>query len=308
MKRKLIEQGKITLMISLPIDWVRRLELKKGDELEVEEQGSALVIKLAKKEVEVQKVEIDTTNIGRITIPEITALLDNLLSRYYKSGIDEIKIIYNDPEVLQKIQRRLSLSCLGYEIIKQEKNTLVIKDIAKGLEFETMLKQGFLVALDLAETSLKLIEKRAYAELNELLNTSRVTHFFYFSQRFLIKQKYAEYAEIPFLFTFLENLRNLVNLYRFLMGFIVKEKVKLNKNSVEAYQDVNYMFQKIYTLFYNYNLKEMGAFRVDSLKLIEKIRMLPSRSKEEFVIHHFLESITEASRRLSELLPINLSK
>jgi len=44
MKRKLIEQGGGTLMVSLPSRWIRDFELEKGDEVEIEEIGKQIII------------------------------------------------------------------------------------------------------------------------------------------------------------------------------------------------------------------------------------------------------------------------
>ena len=44
MIRKVNLIGPSSLMISLPSKWVRRLQVKKGDEIEVKEKGNSLVV------------------------------------------------------------------------------------------------------------------------------------------------------------------------------------------------------------------------------------------------------------------------
>jgi len=44
MKRKIIKQGHNTLTITLPSEWVKKLNLNAGDEIEVYERDSGLVI------------------------------------------------------------------------------------------------------------------------------------------------------------------------------------------------------------------------------------------------------------------------
>ena len=45
MKRKIIKQGHNTLTMTLPSDWVRKLNLEAGEEVDVCENNGSLVIK-----------------------------------------------------------------------------------------------------------------------------------------------------------------------------------------------------------------------------------------------------------------------
>jgi len=44
MKRKIVQHGSSSLTITLPIKWVEKFGLKKGGELNVEENGPTLLI------------------------------------------------------------------------------------------------------------------------------------------------------------------------------------------------------------------------------------------------------------------------
>ena len=44
MKRKVVQQGPATLMISLPKDWVDENSVKKGQEMNIEPDGKRLII------------------------------------------------------------------------------------------------------------------------------------------------------------------------------------------------------------------------------------------------------------------------
>ena len=44
MKRKLVQQGAATMMVSLPSKWIKKFGLKKGDEIDLEEKGSIINI------------------------------------------------------------------------------------------------------------------------------------------------------------------------------------------------------------------------------------------------------------------------
>ena len=44
MKRKIIKQGHNTLTVTLPSDWVKKLNLKSGDEIDVLENENSLIL------------------------------------------------------------------------------------------------------------------------------------------------------------------------------------------------------------------------------------------------------------------------
>ena len=66
MKRKIVQHGCSSLTITLPFPWVRKFNLKKGDELEVEEQGHTLLVS-TQKDTSADKKVVDTTEFGLFT-------------------------------------------------------------------------------------------------------------------------------------------------------------------------------------------------------------------------------------------------
>jgi len=49
MKRKIIKLGTATLVVSLPSKWTKKFNLKSGNDLELEEANSNLIIEVLKK-------------------------------------------------------------------------------------------------------------------------------------------------------------------------------------------------------------------------------------------------------------------
>ena len=89
MKRKVVQHGASTLIISLPNKWAKTNNVKKGTELEVEERGSELVIG-ADTEAESEKFDINITGRYKIAHRAISAL--------YKAGYDQLNITFSTPE------------------------------------------------------------------------------------------------------------------------------------------------------------------------------------------------------------------
>ena len=67
MKRKIIQIADSTQLVSLPRKWSLKYNIKKGDEVEVEEQGNKLLVS-TEKGVELKSIEIDVTELDRTTI------------------------------------------------------------------------------------------------------------------------------------------------------------------------------------------------------------------------------------------------
>jgi phosphate uptake regulator len=124
MKRKINRVGTNTLTVSLPSKWARKHGIKPGDELDVEEEGKSLIIGNEK-----------TKRLGRktIAIPTTKEFVKRSLYVPYVLGYDEIKIMFKENVVMEKVQETVEMMT-GFEIMEQEKEYCVIKNIAKGEE------------------------------------------------------------------------------------------------------------------------------------------------------------------------------
>ena len=85
MKRKVIQIANSTQLISLPRKWSQKYGVKKGDELEVEDDGSRIIISTEKAQ-ELGNIEVDISGADR-------DFLLFLIRSLYIKGYDEIKLI-----------------------------------------------------------------------------------------------------------------------------------------------------------------------------------------------------------------------
>ena len=147
MKRKVARIGPSTLMISLPSKWAKKYGLKKGDELDILENNEKLIVST---QDEISKKELE------INVSSLDLMLYRLIGAVYKSGYEQVKIVFNTPKQLETIYDVLRKTCIGFEIIEQSKNFIVIKEISKPeqQEFENVLRRNFLFLLSVANDSL----------------------------------------------------------------------------------------------------------------------------------------------------------
>jgi bifunctional DNA-binding transcriptional regulator/antitoxin component of YhaV-PrlF toxin-antitoxin module len=102
MKRKIVQHGNTSLTISLPIQWAKRFDLKKGDELDIEEREKSLLIS-TEKAIKTERVVLDVSEFDE------RSLVWHLVS-LHKSGFDEIKLIFKDHHQMSIIQKKMSSS------------------------------------------------------------------------------------------------------------------------------------------------------------------------------------------------------
>ena len=152
MKRSIVQQGPTTMMVSLPIKWVRKYELKKGEQVDIQENGRELIISTeheqAPKRKRIQLLHEQYYYIWR----EIAAA--------YVSGYEEIEIHYNNPKALPIIEEAVNTTLTGFEIIEQRKSSCLLTQISKGEKehFRAIIKRLFLGLLQASESFLEYLE------------------------------------------------------------------------------------------------------------------------------------------------------
>ena len=149
MKRKVIKQGPSTLMVSLPSKWVKNKDIRRGDEINIFEQGEDIILTLEKKE-QLKKIK---SNIDKLPAEQ----LGNYLSTLYSNGYDEIELIGKIPmkEVTNAINK-----VVGLEVVEAEENRILIKSYLKENEedINKIIKKLF----QLIKSFIKEIEKENY--------------------------------------------------------------------------------------------------------------------------------------------------
>ena len=63
MKRRIIKQGNNSYTLTLPISWIKENHLRGGDEIEIDEEDSKLIISLSKDQRKVEiSLDVDVSN------------------------------------------------------------------------------------------------------------------------------------------------------------------------------------------------------------------------------------------------------
>src|SRR3989339_1827542 len=136
MKRSVILMGGKTFVLSLPSAWIKKDQIKKGEELDLEGKENSIIVRTEKRLGD-KEISVDFSC--------MEVMLGRALGSLYKSGYTRAKISYGTKEQLQNIEDVLQRSLVGFSITKQEANYIVIESIAEAKveEFDVSLKRLF---------------------------------------------------------------------------------------------------------------------------------------------------------------------
>lgn len=129
MQRKIILMGGKTHVVSLPAYWVRKLNLRKGEAVNIEEYDNHL------------KISADSNPIYKSITIDYNL---NKLLRVYQAGYDEIKI--QSPK-LKPLQDFINNFFIGFEIIQIQPSFCRIKSISEinQNELDNFVKRALLI-------------------------------------------------------------------------------------------------------------------------------------------------------------------
>lgn len=153
MKRKVAQVGPSTLMVSLPIKWVREYGIRKGDEVEVMEEGGKLWVGTALKK---------TSKEITVTIPTVKEYLGRFITAPYVKGYDKIIVKFNEGKVYDKVSETSQL-LLGFEIIESTAESCTLLNVSTTLEqnFDILLNRLFMSNLVFGKELLGRLRNKA---------------------------------------------------------------------------------------------------------------------------------------------------
>lgn len=180
MKRRIIKQ-KTAYTLTLPINWIREHNIQPKDEIEVEEENDALVIRTEKK----TKAEEINLSLEKSTPDYYRIMIEN----HYLKGYDVINLKFIDKKAFPIIQQIVS-NLIGFEILEQKENSCKIAATSppSAEQFKTLLNRCFNIITYTQNTVKKDISKGSFLNLTEIEGQSNdARRFLLFCTRALHK-------------------------------------------------------------------------------------------------------------------------
>ncbi len=278
MKRKVAQIGPSTLMVSLPMKWVKENNVSKGDELDVSLGKKEINFALGEKKKKEKEITIDISNYDRY-------LLDRNITILYRNNYDKIILNYKDNVILdhksnnynaQNYLQRLSKRFIGVEIVSQtDKRTEMACFILKDLE------------------NLKTIERRIYFLLKETINSLMNA----IDKDFLEFDKYIYdhhdnivkfinyYLRVIDRLTFNENEKKQIYAFYIIMDKLV-DKVRHLSNKIAEYgctSKVKYYLKDVFGIFFAL-FNNFYLVKFDSKLIEERYKLMAKIDAESFTI------------------------
>jgi len=305
LKRKVIQIAGSTQLVSLPRKWCKEYDVQKGQELDVEEQGSKVIISCEGKDT-LEKIKVDFSNLS-------ARVMSWTLASLHKKGYDEIEILYNNPKAVSLIQDLTKSLFMGFAVIEQTEKRCVIRSLSKDMEaqFEPTLRRAFLVMLSMAKNSLELIKNNNLAALSEL-NTLEATNnqLTNFCERILVKNGYNDYKKTCFMYIIAWNLESVCDVYKYLCNFLSEPKhckKRLNEELVKLYEEVNDFTRDHYELFYKFDMEKVVKLTEERKRLLTKCRNFFKKEDERgtIVLNHLMDIIYRVSDFSPSIISLN---
>ena len=293
MQRKVSKVGPATLMISLPSKWCKESSIKQGDVLEVELEKGKLTARKGKPLEEVKKITFDLSRYRYFP--------RQLVAAAYKTGYDEIIAKYKCEKEKKEVEGILSYTCLGYSILEETQDYLVIRDIAKidEKEFEPVLKKIFFLTNEIAKNGLEFTKSGESQKLNELISQRKTLHKNTdFCRRVINKNLPVNYNYITYLFTTIKLIEILTRGFRdFCLDLAGKEHLmqtyeanwhmssKEKSKTIELkhhafFEKICQQVFRLNNLFYKHHLEDIDKFQHDNRTLLKELENLMRTTKK----------------------------
>ncbi|MEM4336854.1 MAG: AbrB/MazE/SpoVT family DNA-binding domain-containing protein [Candidatus Woesearchaeota archaeon] len=294
MKRKLVKQGAATLMVSLPSKWAKKFNLKKGDEVEVEERGMHVVLKpkTAKKE-------------AVISCFEAGGMVNDYISALYEAGNEEVFV---ETKRIKDTNIEINPKNLeGFEIVKQTEEGIIFKQIVEGENIESLYDKVFSMAVMFAEDCVSLVKG---SKINYVIVTKRkdsIINYCNFCKRAAIKKSERNEKAVQ-LYCIALDIEKIITDFFSIIELAVKEDYlgdnKDNKNNTYSFENSfagdnlisvmttgTTLFNNLYHLYKRFDLVVAASFYEKLDEVTKKIHNISIQTQKQLLLKERICSI-----------------
>ena len=287
MRRKIILMGGKTHVISLPLKWIKKYQVKKGQELELQENQNKILVstdsKPALKEIDLNLTNTDTSTIVR-----------NIVT-CYQTGFNFLNIKFDKKVLNLKTNKQMKTidliqdTCdqlIGFEITEQKEGFCHIKDITDNSinEFNKILRRTFLMLNCLSTETLDYLKGKETEDLHKKhVNIRRFTNY---CRRYLnifgVEDKTNYYNEL------LLSIEEISRTYRLITK---RHRSNQNKDIQKILKRTIKLQEEFQKFFYKYKIEKSTDIIKERLEIFQEINKFQSTEKEDIVLVHRIPNI-----------------
>lgn len=289
MKRKLVQQGNNALTISLPFRWIEKHKLKKGDYINLLEQGLDLLV-TPQENTQRKKHTLE--------ISQDKPFFKRYIRSFYVLGYDEIEIISKQKIPFKEVEDSLK-DLIGYEMLLQQPNRCLLGILSQNSNenLDLLIKKLFFMINMMFDDIIEIFDKKDLSELKEISRVEKtVNSFVDFCLRNLNKQGYENYNKTQNIYHILTILEEIADSLR---DFSLNTE-SYNVETKQILINLKDYYDKNFKLYLNYNMCQVVQIKNQRLELFKKIRTECKKIPEEsldlytiLVLLHQLEVIID---------------
>jgi len=305
MKRKVIQIANSTQLISLPREWSKRFNIKKGSELNVIDNGNHIIIQ-TENPIDIDRAELDVSDLDIMARRCVTAL--------YKKGVDELKINFNDPLSIELVREAISRETPGFEIIDQKESYCIIRNVSgmKTDEFDNILRRTFLLLIRMAEESYEAIKKQNFNYLKEIARLEEDNNKFTVLCRRVLNKHGTKHKFVGPLYYIIEELENIADQYKYTcvrLNELKEKNIKISKNVLDMFKKANQQLRNYYELFYKFDKKKIVELKKKRKELIKEAFEQFDKTNNFYdtvLLHHSITVMNQIFCMMGPYLILNL--
>jgi hypothetical protein len=298
MRRKISPHGPSSLTISLPAHWVKRHNLKKGEELDVNEEDNHLIIRPICMSNLPKKTEVSFVGLDPETWKDMILTL-------HKKGYDEAKITVNGQSTIKELHAFLNSMQLGFEIIKQEPGSVFVKNISnpETEEFDTLFRRLFWIAIEYTNRIESTLHNREDITHSILLHENSISRISNYCRRIVVKEKK---SDSPFLYSILKDVNTMAQSLTSLLNELKESDGKTSKQFKTKYKEMGESFSKLHDLYYKFSLNDysLAKKRIEFLEK-EAIKSRIENAEEQSYWGHLTSIINSMKSILESILVVH---
>ena len=259
MKRKVVQHGPSSLIMSLPSKWVKSYNIQKGDELEVIEKGNVLEISTGSV-VKGKSVTIDISNLNKTSIVIY-------LQSMYRYGYDEINVRFTNQTALHHrkekeipvidILQEVIALFIGVEIVKQTKDLVQIKQLSEDSEkdFEMLKRRVIFLTTEVFQEFDRSIKDDNNQGMMAIANYHRtIVKFINYCMRLLNRGTVRDLSDSLTLYHLLAVIDRIVDCLREAARVKVQRKITFSKGAQTIITQVVGCMYQYQTFFFKNDL------------------------------------------------------
>jgi len=247
-------------MVSLPSKWIKKYNINKGDELEVEETDHHLEISLESAQIGKKEATIEITSENKHDLSPI-------LTHAYRKGFHRIILKGEIAGYSKEIRNLASNLLLGFEVTEFTQNRCVIEEISEPTEgkYEVMMKKIFMIIKECQDIISEDFKKGTFKDIEEIQDIrNQSDKFLLFCRRLITTGNFegnpiAEWEIITF-------LMHIQHAYSYLHKYASKHKVKTEKNMIELLEELKRYFAMFETAYYSKDIKSIHKINEEKHK------------------------------------------